>query len=73
MKNNLKAKIMLVSLIGISFFASTCIINGQESADEITLNNKTKIIDSIDNTLEGYFNGKFKYQNNINNLNDSLK
>lgn len=35
---------MLVSLIGISFFASTCIINGQESADEITLNNKTKII-----------------------------
>ncbi|WP_462133516.1 amidase domain-containing protein [Peptostreptococcus stomatis] len=73
MKNNLKAKIMLVSLIGILFFASTCIINGQESADEITLNNKTKIIDSIDNTLEGYFNGKFKYQNNINNLNDSLK
>ncbi|MBF1044866.1 MAG: hypothetical protein HXL21_05700 [Peptostreptococcus sp.] len=64
---------MLVSLIGVSFFAFTCIINGQESTDKITLNNKTKIIDSIDNTLEGYFNGKFKYQNNINNLNDSLK
>lgn len=43
---------MLVSLIGVSFFASTCIINGQESTDKITLNNKTKIIDSIDNTLD---------------------